>query len=104
MDHPLSSIIDIAMRKAEAEGAFNNLSGAGKPLRDLHQPADAVIDRMMKEAHAKPPVVVFQQQIVASQKRLKGLTDAAERKAEMHRLADLRTRLAIEQEAFRRFG
>ena len=104
MSHPLNSIIDLAMRQAEADGAFENLPGAGKPLANLREPADAVLDRLMKEAHVKPPVVVLNQQICASRKHLATLTESNERKVEMKRLADLQTRLAIEQEAMRRFG
>lgn len=104
MSHPLSFLIDNALREAEANGAFENLPGAGKPIRDLHQPGNAVIDRMLKEAKAKPPVVVFKEKVAESRERLQALTDPTERKEEMRRLADLQTRLAIEQEAFRRYG
>ncbi|MDV7145255.1 DnaJ family domain-containing protein [Tropicimonas sp. TH_r6] len=104
MSNPLSFLVDKAIRAAEADGAFENLPGSGKPLADLHVPGNAVIDRMLKEAKAKPPVVVFKAKIIASQERLRGLKDPEERKEEMQRLADLQTRLAIEQEALRRFG
>ncbi|QDY71453.1 DnaJ family domain-containing protein [Qingshengfaniella alkalisoli] len=50
MSHPLNSVIDEAMRKAEAEGAFDNLPGAGQPLRNLHDPKDALLDRAMTES------------------------------------------------------
>lgn len=104
MAHPLSSVIDLAMRRAEAEGAFEDLPGAGKPLPNLHEPADAVLHRMMTEAHAKPPAVVLSGKIAESRARLRALTDPDARKAEMKILADLQTRFAIEQEANRRFG
>lgn len=32
MDHPLIDLIDARIRKAQADGAFDNLPGAGKPL------------------------------------------------------------------------
>ncbi len=104
MSHPLSFLVDNAIRAAEADGAFENLPGAGKPLANLDAPGNAVIDRMLKEAKAKPPVVVFKEKIIACQERLRELHDPDARKAEMRRLADLQTRLAIEQEALRRFG
>lgn len=104
MSHPLSSIIDRALRRAEQEGAFEGLAGAGKPIPDLAEPKDAVLGRMLKEAHALPPAVLLQRQIAESWKRLKGITGEAERKAEMRKLADLQTRLAIEQEAYRKYG
>ncbi|SDK09676.1 DUF1992 domain-containing protein [Aliiruegeria lutimaris] len=100
----LNFLVNNAFREAEANGAFDNLPGAGKPLADLHQSKDAVVARIMKEANAKPAAVVVQKQIVESRARLKALSDPQERKAEMRRLADLQTRLAIEQEAWRKHG
>ena len=100
----LNFLVNNAFRDAEANGAFDNLPGAGKPIADLQLPQNAVVDRMLKESKAKPAVVLFKEKILASQKRLKTLTDPAERKAEMRVLADLQTRLAIEKEAWARFG
>ena len=44
------------------------------------------------------------EKILDSKARLKTLNDPAERKAEMKVLADLQMRLAMEKEAYRRFG
>lgn len=104
MDHPLFSIVDDHIRLAEKSGAFDNLPGAGKPLRDLDDPADALVKRVMTEHKVKPPLVALKEEIAAAQARLRDLTDEAERKAEMRRLSDLQTRLALEVEAFNRYG
>jgi hypothetical protein len=102
--HPLSSLIDQIVQNAEKRGHFDNLPGAGKPLQDLDDPQNAVLARMMKEADTKSPVVVLRAQILAAQETLKTLTDPEERKAEMLRLSELYTKLAIEMEAFRKYG
>ena len=104
MAHPLESLIDQIVQKAEKRGDFDNLAGAGKPLVHPDNPADAVLNRLMKEADAKSPVVVIKRQIVDAQDELKGLDDPADRKAKMRQIADLQTRLAIEMEAFRKYG
>lgn len=104
MDHPLSGLIDQIVQNAERRGDFDNLPGAGKPLPHLDDPQNAVLNRMMKEADAKSPVVVLRRQIIASQDRLKALTDEVARKAEMLVLSELHTKLAIEMEAFRKYG
>jgi hypothetical protein len=104
MDHPLSGLIDQIDQNAERRGDFDNLPGAGKPLPHLDDPQNAVLNRMMKEADAKSPVVVLRRQIIASQDRLKALTDEVARKAEMLVLSELHTKLAIEMEAFRKYG
>ncbi len=104
MHHPLSSLIDQIVQNAERRGDFDDLPGAGKPLPHLDDPQNAVLNRMMKEADAKSPVMVLRQQILASHARLKELTDETERKAEMRHQAELQTKLAIEMEAFRKYG
>ena len=104
MDHPLRGLIDQIVADAERRGDFKDLPGAGKPLPEVDDPQNAVLARMMKEADAKSPVVILRQQILAAQERLKALTDEADRKAEMTRLSELHMKLAIEMEAFRKYG
>ena len=104
MDHPLRGLIDQIVENAERRGDFKDLPGAGKPLAHLDDPQNAVLNRMMQEADAKSPVVVLRRQILEAQERLKALTDEADRKAEMARLSELHTKLAIEMEAFRKYG
>ena len=104
MAHPLDSLIDQIVANAARRGDFDNLPGAGKPLPAVDNPQDAVLSRLMKEAEATSPVVVIRRQILAAQERLNTLTDPEARKAEMRVIADLQTRLAIEMEAFRKYG
>ncbi len=104
MSHPLQSLIDQIVQNAEKRGDFDDLPGAGKPLAHLDDPQNAVLNRMMQEAEAKSPVVVLRRQIIAAQEKLKALTDPTDRKAEQLRLSELHTKLAIEMEAFRKYG
>jgi hypothetical protein len=104
MTHPLDALIDQIVQAAEKRGDFDNLAGAGKPQTHPENPADAVLTRLMKEADAKSPVVVMRRQILDGQVVLKGITDPSARKDQMQYLADLQTRLAIEMEAFRKYG
>lgn len=102
--HPLSSLIDQIVQNAEKRGAFDNLPGAGKPLVHPDDPQNAVLNRIMQEADAKSPVVILRRQILEAQDRLKTLTDETARRDEMLRLSELHTKLAIEMEAFRKYG
>ena len=104
MPHPLDALINEKLQQAKEEGAFDNLPGEGKPIDHGHSPKDALFNRLMVEAKAKPPVVTLTEEIAASRARLASLTDDAPRKAEMKILADLQTRLAIEKELHRRYG
>ncbi len=104
MPHPLEALIDQIVSKAEARGEFKNLPGAGKPLDLSGNPQDAVLHRIMSEADAKAPVVILRQQILAAQEALKTITDETAHRTQMIYLAELHTRLAIEMEAFRKYG
>ena len=98
----IRSLIDQKMRDAQADGTLEKLPGFGKPLKLDGDPYAAMLDRMHKAAKTKPRAVTLKDQIAASTARLSGLTDEAERRAEMKVLADLQTRLAIELESLRR--
>lgn len=104
MAHPLDALIDQIVQQAAREGKLDNLPGAGKPLEKVENPQDAVLARIMKEADATSPVVVLRQQILAAQDKLKTISDPDERRSQMVYLSELQTQLAIEMEAFRKYG
>ena len=104
MPHPLEALIDQIVQNAERQGAFDNLPGAGKPLPHLDDPQNAVLNRMMKEAEAKSPVVILRNQILAAQEKVNSLPEGEEKRSAMLRLSELHTKLAIEMEAFRKYG
>lgn len=104
MDHPLIDHISRVIAKAEREGAFDDLPGAGKPIPDLHAPGDAVLDRLMRESGAKPQAVTLRAQVAEARIRLAETTGEAERRDAMRALADLEMRLSIEMETLRRYG
>ncbi|MEP3280398.1 MAG: DUF1992 domain-containing protein [Stappiaceae bacterium] len=75
MSHPLSFMIESILRRSEKNGELENLPGAGKPLERLDNPQDAVLNKLLKEAGAKPPIVMLKEEINEAQARLKTLTD-----------------------------
>ena len=100
----LSDLAEHQIRKAQVEGQFDNLKGAGKPLSD--QPdgsTDAIGFRMMAEAGALPREIELRKAIEALTQSLPALSNPADRSAALKALADLQLRLDIEQEARRRF-
>lgn len=104
MAHPLDAMIENAIREAQARGEFDNLANAGKPLDNSSNPADAVLDRLMKESNAVPAVVLLQRDIAACRDRLKHLSDDEARRQEQIKLSDLQTRLSLELEAAKKYG
>ena len=91
--------------KAQAEGQLDDLPGQGKPLprQGPGDPAAAAGFRIMAEAGALPREIELKKAIEAQRKVLADAPDDATRKHEMAVLADLQQRLAIEEEARRKF-
>ena len=96
--------------KAQAEGQLDNLPGEGKPLDTSPDPdfAQSVGYRIMAEAGALPEEIRLRKAVEAQAAALKALTedpgaDPAAVKAAMAALADLQMKLAIQEEARRKF-
>ncbi|MFD1746615.1 DUF1992 domain-containing protein [Rhizobium helianthi] len=99
-----SSLAERQMLKAQAEGQFDRLKGAGKPLNlEGDHSADAAGFRIMAEAGALPREIELRKAVEAQAQVLRDAPDEDSRKREMKKLADLQLRLDIEQEARRRF-
>jgi hypothetical protein len=101
-------LIERRILKARAEGQLENLPGEGQPLPD--RPEDALVDpglaagyRIMAENGVLPEEFRIAKQAAKAKEHLATLSDPAARKAAMAKLADLEMRLAIAQEARRKF-
>ena len=104
----LSRLAERQMQRYRLQGGFQGLAGEGKPLPDHTADAfvsagDAVGFRIMAEAGVLPQEIVLKKQVIAQRAVLAGLTDEAERKAALTKLADLEMRQAIAEEARRKF-
>ena len=95
MDHPLIDLISAKIRAAEAEGAFDNLPGAGKPLPPCDDPENAVLNRIMKENGAVPEAVSVSKELARPREELRETGDRTERQRIMRDMALLETRLEI---------
>ena len=89
MTNSLDAFIDQIVQAAEKRGDFDDLAGAGKPQVHQENPADAVLNRLTKEADAKPPVRVIRRQIFHGWAVLQGLTEPDARKNQIRYLNDL---------------
>lgn len=99
-----SDLAERQILKAQSEGQFDNLKGTGKPLNLTGDgSADSVGFRIMAEAGALPREIQLRKAVEEQTRILAAAPDEEARKQEMKKLADLQLRLAIEQEARRRF-
>lgn len=95
MDHPLIDLINAKIRAAEAEGAFDNLPGAGKPLPPCDDPENAVLHRILKDHGAVPEAVSLTNELARLRAELLETGDRTRRRALMQDMALLETRLEI---------
>lgn len=106
MDHPFRDLIEQQIQKFRAQGGLNDLEGEGKPLPPMDPHVDAATAagmRMMAAAGAMPEELTLSAKIDAARAQYKTLTDVAEKKAAMAKLADLELRYNIARDARRKF-
>lgn len=100
MDHPLSDLITAKIKEAEANGAFDNLSGAGKPLDLADKDAD-FLSRAMRQNGAVPEFVQLHKKIEELRSSLPDLA-VSERKEVLLEIAKLEPQLELAKQAWSR--
>ncbi|MBY6003204.1 DUF1992 domain-containing protein [Salipiger bermudensis] len=99
MDHPLIDLINARIAKAEGEGAFDNLPGAGKPLPACDDPENAVINRILKDNGAVPEFVSLSRELAKLREELRETADRSERRRLMQDMSLLEARIEIARKA-----
>jgi len=76
-------LIESRIKKAQDEGAFENLPGSGQPLHledDLYIPEDLrMAHKVLKNADCLPPEVQLRKEIRTTEDLLAGMTDTVRR-------------------------
>ena len=76
-------LIESRIKKAQVEGAFENLPGSGQPLQledDRHIPEDLrMAHKVLKNADCLPPEVQLRKEIRTTEDLLSGMTDTVEK-------------------------
>ncbi|KUP92347.1 DnaJ family domain-containing protein [Tritonibacter horizontis] len=80
MDHPLIDLINARIARAETEGAFDNLKGAGQPLPPCEDPENAVMNRILKDSGAVPEVVSLSRELARLRAELRETGDRTKRR------------------------
>lgn len=94
MDHPLIDLITAKVKQAEANGEFDNLEGAGKPLPRVDDPENAYLHRVLKENGVAPEFVTLSVEMAKLREALRDTADRTERQKLMAEIAALEPRLA----------
>lgn len=101
-------LVERQIKKAQAEGQLEGLDGEGQPLPDRSteaqtDPALAAGHRIMAQAGVLPEEFGIKKELDAARKAYPTLTDPAERKAAMARIADLEMQYNMARDARRAF-
>jgi hypothetical protein len=85
-----SKIIEERIRKAQKKGQFDNLEGAGKPLKldeDSHIAEDLrLAHKILKNANCLPPEIEIKKEIQRTEDLLSGMKDTAEKHRTLKKL------------------
>ncbi len=101
MDHPLIDLINAKIAKAEAEGAFDNLEGAGKPLPECDDPENALLNRLVKEAGGVPEFVSLSRELQKLREELRETGDRSRRQDILKEMSMMEAKIDIARKAYR---
>lgn len=101
MDHPLIDLITQKIREAEANGDFDNLPGAGKPLPRVDDPENALIKRLIKENGAVPEFVSLSRELEKLRAELREVDDRTKRREIMKEMSMMEAKIELAKKACR---
>ena len=101
MDHPLIDLITARIREAEAEGAFDNLPGAGKPLPPCDDPENAMLNRLVKESGGVPEFVSLSRELARLREELRETGDRTRRQEILKEMSLMDARIDMARKAYR---
>ncbi len=100
MDHPLIDLINLRIAEAEADGAFDNLAGAGRPLPSCDDPENALINRLVKESGGVPEFVSLSKELARLRAELRETGDRTRRRDIMKEMSLTEARIELARKAY----
>ncbi|MCH2248733.1 DUF1992 domain-containing protein [Cognatishimia sp.] len=95
MDHPLIDLINQKIAAAEADGAFDDLEGAGKPLPREEDPENALINRLIKESGGVPEFVSLSRELAKLREELRETGDRTRRQDIMKEMSMMEAKIDL---------
>jgi len=102
MAHPLEDLVDARIRAAQAEGAFDNLPGQGKPLPPEDDPDNALLNRLMRENGAVPEFVSLSRELERLRAELAETGDRTKRADILKEMSMMDAKIDLARKAYRR--
>lgn len=100
MDHPLIDLINARIRAAEKDGAFDDLEGAGKPLRRVDDPENEMMNRIIRENGGEPEFVSLSRELARLRAELCETADRTVRRDIMKEMSLMEARIDLARKAF----
>jgi hypothetical protein len=101
MDHPLLDLINQKIAAAEADGAFDDLEGAGKPLPKVDDPENALINRLIKESGGVPEFISLSRELAKLREELRETGDRTRRQDILKEMSMMEARIDLARKAQR---
>ena len=95
MDHALIDLINQKIAAAEADGAFDDLEGAGKPLPREDDPENALINRLIKESGGVPEFVSLSRELAKLREELRETGDRSRRQDIMKEMSMMEAKIDL---------
>mgnify|MGYP001628100971 FL=1 len=100
MDHPLIDLINARIEASGADGDFDNLPGAGKPLPEDDDPENALINRVIRENGAVPEFVSLSRELQRLRAELRATGDRTRRQKIMKEMSLMDARIDLAKKAY----
>ncbi len=102
MDHPLEDLVDARIRAAQADGAFDDLPGLGKPLALEEDPENALLNRLLRENGAVPEFVSLSRELERMREELAETGDRTRRADILKEMSLMDAKIDLARKAYRR--
>ncbi len=99
MDHPLIDLINQKIAAAQADGDFDNLSGAGKPLPKSDDPENDLVNRLVKESGGVPEFVSLSRELERLRDELRDTGDRTKRQDILKEMSMMEARIDLARKA-----
>ena len=99
MAHPLEDLVDARIRAAQADGAFDDLPGQGKPLPPEDDPENVLLNRLMRENGAVPEFVSLSRELERLRAELAETGDRTKRSEILKEMSMMDARIDIARKA-----
>ena len=95
MKHPLEDLIEAKIAAAQADGAFDNLEGMGKPLAPCDDPENILFSRVVRDHGGAPEFVILARELADMRAQLAETGDRTQRHEILRQMSVMEVKIDI---------